>query len=363
MEHRHEQGRSYEIVTDALTRKMGPPRYPRSPEQWTNYLCPVHEDDGQHHNPSLGVRYDAAQERTIVRCWARCDDEEVVARIGLRVRDMFDRLPERARNNTNTGRNNTRTSTTTSNGSARRSFGTGGRSARPQSAGQKSAGQVVSPVEKAILAAHFPILSKPDLGVQTGRPETVDSYIYRWPNGRVEGAVHRVRTPHEHGYAKSFWQAHWTGSEWERTGFAPIPWKLADIREALDTGREIYVCEGEKDVQRANQAGQIATCNAMGAGSWTPEHARWLAGAARVIVVADRDRPGYRHAAKVADSLAERVGEVRVVQARDGKDLSDHFDAGYDLADLEPVKYLDRPSQARFRSAPVNRGQSRQRSR
>ncbi|MEV0294226.1 toprim domain-containing protein [Nocardia sp. NPDC050710] len=345
-------------MTDALVRRVGLPPMPRSPQQWTNYLCPVHEGDGHHHNPSLGVRYDPQQGKTMVRCWARCNDEEVLDRIGLRVRDLWDRLPERTRSNTTNSRG------TTSNGSARRSFGAGGRTARPESASQKAAPQIVSPVEKAILAARFPILSKPDLGVQTGRPETVDSYIYRWPNGRIEGVVHRVHTPHEHGHAKSFWQAHWTGTEWEKTGFAPIPWKLADIREALDTGREIYVCEGEKDVQRANQAGQIATCNAMGAGSWTAEHARWLAGASRVIVVADRDRPGYRHAARVADSLADRVGEVRVMQARGGKDLSDHFDAGYDLSDLEPVPYLDRPQQARFRSAPVNRGQSsRQRSR
>ncbi|MGN2640600.1 toprim domain-containing protein [Nocardia takedensis] len=351
--HDHARRDSYRIVTDALTAKMGPPRYPRSPEQWTNYLCPVHEDDGPHHRPSLGVRYDPGQQRTIVRCWARCDDEQVVARIGLQVRDMFDRLPPRTNTNQRTA------SSSPSSGSARRSPRTGGRTAsRPNPLGEP--GRVVSPVEQAILAARFPILSKPDLGARTGPSETVDSYIYRWPNGRIEGAVHRVRTPHEHGYAKSFWQARWTGTEWERTGFAPIPWKLADIREALDTGREIYVCEGEKDVQRANQAGQIATCNAMGAGSWTPEHARWLAGAARVIVVADRDRPGYRHAAKVAETLTGRVGQVRVMEARDGKDLSDHFDAGHDLSDLQPVPYLDRAAQrqARFRSAPVNHGRT-----
>nr|WP_232541412.1 toprim domain-containing protein [Nocardia bovistercoris] len=270
---------------------------------------------------------------------------------------MFDRLPERTHDTTRT------TTPSPSSGSPRRSV-TGGRSAPPAttprgrggSNGVSEPGRVASPVERAILAARFPILNKPDLGVRTGRPETVDSYIYRWPNGRVEGAVHRVLTPHEHGHAKSFWQAHWTGSEWERTGFAPIPWKLADIRQALDTGREIYVCEGEKDVQHANRAGQIATCNAMGAGSWTEQHARWLKGAARVIVVADRDRPGYRHAARVADSLTGRVGEVRVVQARDGKDLADHFAAGHDLSDLDPVPYLDRAREPRFRPAPVNHG-------
>ncbi|MBF6226030.1 toprim domain-containing protein [Nocardia abscessus] len=333
-----QRGRSYEVVTAALIRRVGPARWPREPQQWTNYLCPVHEGDGHHHNPSLGVRYDPRQGKTMVRCWARCDDQDVLDRIGLRVRDLWDRLPERDPN---------RRATTGAHGQR---YGVTER--RP-----------LTPVERAIAAARFPILAKRDLGAQIGRPVNVDTYVYKWPDGRVEGAVTRVHTPHEHGHAKSFWQAHWTGTEWVKEGFAPIPWKLADIREALDTGREIFVCEGEKDVQRANRAGLIATCNAMGAGSWTPEHARWLAGAGRVIVVADRDRPGYQHAAKVADSLTGRVGEVRVLQARSGKDLSDHFDAGYDLTDLAPVPHLDRPhqQQERFRTPAMSQGRTRSR--
>ncbi|WP_281917333.1 toprim domain-containing protein [Nocardia sputorum] len=317
------QGRSYEVVTAALIRRVGPAKWPREPQQWTNYLCPVHEGDGHHHNPSLGVRYDPRQGKTMVRCWARCDDQDVLDRIGLRVRDLWDRLPER----------------TNQQGSARRPYAGGGRPARPAS--------VASPVEKAILAARFPLPAKRDLGAQIGEPEAVDTYVYRWPGGRVEGAVVRLHTPHEHGHAKSFYQRRWTGTEWVNTGFAPLPWQLADVREALDTGRELYVCEGEKDVQRARQAGQLATCNAMGAGKWTDDHARWLRRAGRVIVVADRDRPGYRHAAQVAESLADRVGEVRVMQARDGKDLCDHLDAGHDLDELEPVPYLDRPRSPR----------------
>ncbi|MGK8559555.1 toprim domain-containing protein [Nocardia gipuzkoensis] len=332
-----QQGRSYEVVTAALIRRVGPAKWPREPQQWTNYLCPVHEGDGHRHNPSLGVRYDPRQGKTIVRCWARCDDQDVLDRIGLRVRDLWDRLPERDPNGRATGVHGQRCGVT---------------ERRP-----------LTPVERAIAAARFPIPAKRDLGAQIGRPVNVDTYVYKWPDGRVEGAVTRVHTPHEHGHAKSFWQAHWTGTHWVKEGFAPIPWKLTDIREALDTGREIFVCEGEKDVQRANRAGLIATCNAMGAGSWTPEHARWLAGAGRVIVVADRDRPGYQHAAKVADSLTGRVGEVRVLQARSGKDLSDHFDAGYDLTDLEPVPYLDRPrqQQERFRAPAMSRGRTRSR--
>ncbi|MFI6368962.1 toprim domain-containing protein [Nocardia sp. NPDC050630] len=335
MQPQQPQGHSYQVVTDALIRRVGPPPHPRDPMQWTNYLCPVHEADGQHHNPSLGVRYDPREGKTWVRCWAHCNDEEVLERIGLRVRDLWDRLPERDPNQQR------------SNGIHGQRYGVAERRA-------------LTPVERAIAAARFPILNKPDLGAQTGPAENVDTYVYRWHTDQIEGAVFRMRTPHEHGYAKSFWQARWTGTEWAKGGFAPIPWKLTDIREALDTGREIFVCEGEKDVQAANRAGLIATCNAMGAGSWTPEHAKWLRGAARVIVVADRDRPGYQHAAKVADTLIGTVGEVRVMQARVGKDLADHFAAGHRTEELEPVKHLDRPHPQRFRE-PTTRVRTRNR--
>ncbi|MFE3080892.1 hypothetical protein [Nocardia tengchongensis] len=316
MNHDPAQGRSWQLITAALTGTMGPGR---DRARWTVFLCPVHEADGQHHTPSLGVRYDPVQGKTIVRCFAHCDDKDVLDRVGLRVRDMWDRLPERNPN---------------------QPYQRGQR--RPPSRTQQEQQQRVSLVDKAIDYARLPIPSKPDLGEAIGPTENVCTYVYRQPDGHIEGAVTRRTTPHQLGDQKSFTQARWNGTDWEHTGFAPLPYRLPEVLAAVHTGREIYVCEGEKDVTRAFEAGQIATCNAMGAGSWTDEHAQWLHGAGRVIVVADRDRPGYLHAAKVAHTLHGHVGEVRVFQAAAGKDLSDHLDAGHGFEDLEMVPYLDR---------------------
>ncbi|MVU79484.1 toprim domain-containing protein [Nocardia sp. ET3-3] len=309
------QGLSWQKITAALTAHMGPGR---PGPRWTNYLCPVHEADGQHHNPSLGVRYDPVQGKTIVRCWAGCDDQDVLTRLNLQVRDLWDRLPER--------------------GSGNRRDHAGGRGGRPNTQAQPQ----MSLVDKAIDYAGFPVPHKPSLGEQTGPAENVHSYLYRWPDGRIEGAIIRQRIPYEHGYGKGFTQRHWTGTDWENTGFAPIPYRLPEVTDSLSRGREIYVCEGEQDVLSAFTAGQIATCNAMGAGSWNRDHAQWLHGAGRVIVVADRDRPGYRHAARVAESLHGHVGEIRVLQAATGKDLTDHLAAGHGIDQLELVPYLDR---------------------
>ncbi|WP_156769676.1 toprim domain-containing protein, partial [Nocardia sp. 852002-20019_SCH5090214] len=103
----------------------------------------------------------------------------------------------------------------------------------------------------------------------------------------------------------------------------------------------IYICEGEKDVLTAEAAGLTATTNAGGALSWSDEHAKWLAGAGEVVIVADHDAPGYRRAEKVMDSLAGRVGSVRVLRAATGKDLTDHIEAGHHVGELAPVPYLD----------------------
>lgn len=94
----------------------------------------------------------------------------------------------------------------------------------------------------------------------------------------------------------------------------------------------VYVVEGEKDCAAIESLGGIAVCSAMGAGKaaradWTPLHGK------DVIVVADKDAPGYRHAQAVADTLTGKAN-VRVVEAAIGKDAADHIAAGKTLDQL-----------------------------
>ncbi len=108
-------------------------------------------------------------------------------------------------------------------------------------------------------------------------------------------------------------------------------YRLPEVLAAVQAGQAVYVAEGEKDADALCGAGLCATTNPFGAGKWLPEHTAALAGAARVVVVADRDKPGYDHAAMVAGELAAAdppVGAVEVVEAACGKDASDHLAAG-----------------------------------
>ncbi len=92
----------------------------------------------------------------------------------------------------------------------------------------------------------------------------------------------------------------------------------------------MYVVEGEKDADAIVAAGGVATTNVGGAGKWKAAYGEVLRGA-DVVIVADQDEPGRRHAEQVRKSLTDVAASVRVVVAKEGKDASDHLAAGYTL--------------------------------
>jgi 5S rRNA maturation endonuclease (ribonuclease M5) len=118
---------------------------------------------------------------------------------------------------------------------------------------------------------------------------------------------------------------------------APALYRLPEVAAAVAAGRTVYVVEGERDVHALEAVGEVATCNAMGAGKWRPEYARYLRGA-QVVIVADRDEPGRRHAAQVAASLDGTAKSVEVVEAAAGKDATDHIAAGYGVEQFTPTQ-------------------------
>ncbi|MBF6358317.1 hypothetical protein IU449_27850 [Nocardia higoensis] len=308
----HEAGQgSWVRVTTALEQVVGPGRPAGS---WTRYCCPVHEGDGRHHRPSLSVKYFADAGRTKVRCQAGCEDEQVLDAVGLRVADLYDTPLRR-----------------------------GERGARSGPA-RRPAKRAESRSDRALRAAGIPVHKpKRDLGAQVSPWKATATYTYVRDDGTVAGEVIRREAEFEGGRDKSFSQRSWnpaTGG-WERTGFDKIPFQLPQVREAIAAGRTIYLVEGEKDALNAATAGLVATTNAGGASGWSPEHAAWLRGARTVVIVADRDAPGYYRADRVMATLSGLVGRVRVVQAATGKDLTDHLAAGHRIADLVPIPHLD----------------------
>lgn len=117
---------------------------------------------------------------------------------------------------------------------------------------------------------------------------------------------------------------------WNLKGTQRLPFRLPQLIEAVADGKPVHVTEGEKDALAIVAAGAVATCNSGGAGKWRDEYSAHFLGA-NVIIVADKDEPGRKHAAVVAASLRSAAASVRIVEAEVGKDAHDHLAAGHGL--------------------------------
>lgn len=164
----------------------------------------------------------------------------------------------------------------------------------------------------------------------------VSTYCYTDENGVLQFTKNRY-------YPKRFaiFDAHGRPG---MNGGRRVLYNLPEVLKVAAGGGLIYVVEGERDADRLNSLGFTATCNFDGASDaekpkWRQEYSQALKGA-RVIVVADNDDPGIRHARAVAASLKGYVTSVRILRSRTegkGDDVSDHLDAGFSLDELIPI--------------------------
>lgn len=116
-------------------------------------------------------------------------------------------------------------------------------------------------------------------------------------------------------------------------------YRLDEVRAAVVSGRDIYIPEGEQDVDTLMSAGYVATTSPMGATNWSKANWEPLRGVCDLFVLADADEPGMERARGLAAHLATlTTGVVRVLKARVGKDVTDHITAGFDVADMVPVE-------------------------
>lgn len=108
-----------------------------------------------------------------------------------------------------------------------------------------------------------------------------------------------------------------------------VPYRLPQVLDGIRDGQVIWIVEGEKDVNTLFNRGHVATCNSGGGGKhkWTAKHAAFFKDA-DVCIVADRDGTGREHAKEVVNTLLRTARSIDVVQARFGKDSTDHFEAG-----------------------------------
>ena len=179
-------------------------------------------------------------------------------------------------------------------------------------------------VDAAGLREAFTVTSK------TG-PQIVAEYDYVDEAGKQMYQVVRYAP-------KDFRQRRRVNGEWvwKLENTRRVLYRLPEVLAAVAAGSTVYVVEGEKDVHALEHVGAVATCNAGGAGKWRDEYSATLAGAP-VIIIADKDEPGHKHAAAVAASVRSHAASVAVVEAAEGKDAADHLRAGKTLQEFVPV--------------------------
>ena len=166
--------------------------------------------------------------------------------------------------------------------------------------------------------------------VNYAEPEVVYDYVDEL--GNVLFQV--VRFP-----GKKFRQRHLENGEWvwNLEGVRRVLYCLPEVVEAVRTGRTVYLVEGEKDADTLRRLGYCATTSPAGAGKWRDDYTEFLAGA-NVIIVADRDAPGRAHAQKIREALQGVAQGIWIMQAKVGKDVTDHVEHGHQVQELVPVK-------------------------
>jgi hypothetical protein len=91
---------------------------------------------------------------------------------------------------------------------------------------------------------------------------------------------------------------------WNLKGLQLVPYRLPQLLAAAED-EPIFIVEGEKDADRLGELGLVATTNPMGAGKWPAHFAEYFA-FRRVVIIADNDDAGRKHALDVAGKLRGR---------------------------------------------------------
>jgi hypothetical protein len=253
------------------------------------FRCPAHED----RKPSGTADYDAADGKTLICCHQGCDAADVLAAIGLDLRDLYDvpgEMPDRSPR------------------PAR-----GARTAKP-----------APPPEPA--CAHD--------------WQREDEHPYPDENGELVNTVLRDRCTLCGG--KAIHPEH----RWPEE--KRILYRLPEVLQAIADGAVVWIHEGEKCADALAADGHASTTNPFGAGKWLDSYTNTLRGATSVIIVADNDAVGYRHAADIAARL-DTAGITNAV-TRAGidtpkADIVDHLDCGgtpWTLLDCDPATEIAR---------------------
>lgn len=167
--------------------------------------------------------------------------------------------------------------------------------------------------------------------------ECVAQYSYADKDGIVKGQVHRYQLNDGKKSFRPFTLGE--DGDWVMGGTIHTPYQLPRAIDTLQNGGTVFIVEGEKDADAINnlgRAGVAATTNSAGAGKWKAEHTSQLLGAGGTIhILGDIDAAGQEHVRKILASFTElEQKRPQVFYPTQGKDISEHLENSGTLESL-----------------------------
>jgi 5S rRNA maturation endonuclease (ribonuclease M5) len=141
-----------------------------------------------------------------------------------------------------------------------------------------------------------------------------------YQNVRYDPKDFRLRKPNGKG-----------GWTWKLGEIPRVLYNLPELRAAKD----VLIVEGEKDAETGKKIGLTSTTSG-GVGSWKDEFSVIFCGK-RVVIIADADEPGRRHAQKVARSVYGNAKSLKLVELPNAKDLTEWVQRGGRRGDLSQL--------------------------
>lgn len=127
---------------------------------------------------------------------------------------------------------------------------------------------------------------------------------------------------------KAFAQRHYESGQaiWGLNGARRVPYRLPELLRAVSEGREIWLCEGEKDADNLRGLGFAASTFK----NWKPEFNSFVKGAG-ICLSRDHDKGGVAQAEDAARILSEAAQSIKIVDLFDAEPLPDKH--GRDISD------------------------------
>ncbi|SIN88740.1 Virulence-associated protein E [Bradyrhizobium erythrophlei] len=166
-------------------------------------------------------------------------------------------------------------------------------------------------------------------------------YLYKKADGTPYLRVRRTAD-------KRFWQQSWDGKRWVNGApkGAKIPYRLPELLAAEHD--DVFIVEGEKDVDALTKRGFTATTNSGGAKKWSPDLNQYLA-SKDIYLLPDNDDVGAEHMRMVAAQLLPVARTVRLVELPGlppKGDVSDWFKTGGTVDQLTDLARQAKPMDA-----------------